>query len=613
MLIPGNILEIHLGDRASSLKPYPERWINRYLAGRGFNVAWLFEHLSPGTDPLGPENPLLYSCGLLTGKTAPASSRVHVNSLSPLTGILGSSNVGGQFGVRLRGCGIQALIIQGRSDTPVYLYITENKVEFRPAGHLWGCDTWETQERLRSDLGDEALQVLAIGPAGEKGVGFACILTDRDHAAGRTGMGAVMGSKNLKAIVVKDPGYRHDEAQPGGRDAIRKYVGKIRAAEEFKNFSRYGGAGYVKWADDRGIGAVRNFRDNHFEAIDRIDGRRLDRFKVQSKGCYRCPVRCKAELDMGNGATRPEFESMMNLGPKCGLDDLEAIVRLDNLCSRLGIDIISAGNAVAFAMDLFERKILSSEDCGGLDLSWGNAGAMEALIRQIADREALGAVFSQGVRRAAEIIGKGAEAFAPHVKGLELAAYHPAYIMGTALGYATSGRGGDFSSIYASLEYTWPPEKAAAAFGTPDAVRLDAVSGKAALIRRAMCANAALDSLGLCKVPALSMIGAFDLVDEAELASALTGSRIEPEGLLRCGERVITLERLLNIRFGAGTEDDRLPLMFSSSEYAGADAPDIPERVKTMVRYFYREMGWDVQGRPTAAKLSEMGIDHDNL
>jgi len=572
-------------------------------------MAWLYAHLRPGTDPLGPENPLLFSCGLLTGKTAPASSRVHVNALSPLTGILGSSNIGGHFGVRLRGCGIQTLIIRRRADAPVYLYITDNGIEFRPAAHLWGLDTRETQERLRAELADNTVQVFTIGPAGEKGVPFACILTGRDHAAGRTGMGAVMGSKNLKAIVVKDPGHRHDEATAGGRDAIRKYVGKIKAAAEYKTFSRFGGAGYVKWADDKGIAAARNFRETRFEGIDRIDGRQLDRYKVRSSGCYRCPIQCKAELDMGKGRTRPEFESMVNLGAKCGLEDLDALVRLDNLCSELGIDIISTAGAVAFAMDLFERKILSPEDCGGLDLTWGNAVAMEILIRQIASREGLGGILSHGVRRAAEIIGNGADACAPHVKGLELAAYHPASIMGTALGYAVSGRGGDFSNIYASLEYTWPPEKAAAAFGTPDAVRPDSTNGKAPLIRRAMNVNAALDSLGLCKVPVLSLIGAFDLVNEADLASALTGLNLGAAELMDCGERVINLERLLNIRFGAGSEDDRLPPMFSSTDYAGEGAADLTGQMETMVRAFYREMGWDEQGQPTPEKLTELGIE----
>ena len=254
-------------------------------------------------------------------------------------------------------------------------------------------------------------------------------------------MGAVMGSKNLKAIVIREKKLTPTRvSRHNGFTSIKRYAKQIKASPEFNFVAKYGGAGYIKWADEMGILATRNYRQNHFEAVDEIDGTRLGKHVTRSRGCYRCPVRCKAELDFhngrfeGNGAIRPEFEPMLSLGSKCGLSDLETLVYLDNLCSRLGLDNISAGSAIAFAMDLYDRAILTLTDTGGIELTWGNGDAMETLIRQMAYRKGLGALLSQGIRRAAAVFGRGSERYAPHVKGLELTGYHPYEIMGTALG-----------------------------------------------------------------------------------------------------------------------------------------------------------------------------------
>jgi len=249
-------------------------------------------------------------------------------------------------------------------------------------------------------------------------------------------------------------------------------------------------------------------------------------------------------------------------------------------------------------------------DCGGIDLSWGNAGAMRALIKQIAYKEKLGTILSQGVRRAAVSIGHGAERYAPHVKGLELAAYHPRSLMGTALGYTVAGRGGDYSSVYASIEYNWSRDKAAAEFGNPEAVDRKSAGGKAPLIRRALIINAVLDALGICKVPALSMIGAFDLKDEAELAAAVSGVDLSAAQLFSIGERIVTKERLLNLRYGVTVGDDCLPQMFFDPEYmAGHAEGDVSAKLSEMQIQFYQEMGWDSQGQPTPATCKSLGID----
>jgi aldehyde:ferredoxin oxidoreductase len=619
MVLPGQVLNIDLTQGTWSFSPFPEELIRKVLGGRGLNVWYLYQHLPARTDPLDPENILMFSCGLLTGTAAPASSRLHVNALSPLTGLLGSSNTGGKFGAALRACNIQTLIIRGRSPKPVFLYLDRDTVNIMDAQPLWGLDTWETEEYLKQEFQDDAIKFMIIGPGGENGARFGCIMTDRDHAAGRTGMGTMMGSKNLKAIVIKAqkavspppaPPSRRGEIN-NGHTAITNYIRQIRNSAEFNTFSTYGGAGYVKWADDMGIMPTRNYRESHFQEAESLDGRRLQPYITRPKGCYRCPVQCKAQLQFQNGKfektplARPEFESMLAFGPKCGLNDLETVVHLDNLCSRLGLDSLSAASTIAFAMDLYERGILTEQDTGALQVEWGNGEVMETLIRQMAYQEGFGAILAQGVRRAARMIGKGAEQFAPHVKGLELSAYHPRELMGTALGYAVSSRGGDFTQAYPTLEYRWSPEKATAEFGTPLAVNRHATQGKGHLVKRTMIISAVLDCLGLCKVPALSLIGSFDLQNEAELMSVLTGQAIDAAALFKIGERIVNLERLFNLKHGASWADDTLPPMF-------LDNASQPVPLEPMLQEFYATMGWDEQGRSLETTLQELEIETGN-
>ena len=616
MAFAGQILEIDLSAGNWKFLPYPDDLQWKYLSGRGFNVQYLYNNMPADADPLGPENILLFSCGLLTGTAAPASARLHINARSPLTGLLGSSNIGGNFGAKLRSSGIQSLIIRGKSPEPVYLWIDGDKIEIRNARSIWGLDTWQTDEQLKTKLGTEKLEIMTIGPAGESGTLFGCIMTDRDHAAGRTGMGTVMGSKNLKAIVVKEPKKKIlFRASENGHEAIKRYIWQMKNSPHYKDIKKHGGAGYVKWADDLGILATRNFRENTFEAAGQIDGKNLEKNITRTRGCYRCPVRCKAELAFPEGklkgrkAVRPEFEPMLSLGSRCGLTDLETLVYLDNLCSRLGMDSISAGGAIAFAMDLFDRGILTPEDTGGLELSWGNGQAMEVLIRQMAAGEGFGGILAKGVRQAARIIGRGAENYAPHVKGLELAGYHPDNIMGTALGYTVSNRGADFSDVYATLEYKWMPDEKIEEFGLPETIDLNSIQGKAALVRQCMIVGMVMDCLGLCKVPALCLICAYDLVAEAELASELTDQPVSVGDLFAAGERILNLERLINLRFGATEADDRLPDMFFDKEYNAGKQPSKPQEwMEPMKQEFYAAMGWDENGRPAEKTLDQLGL-----
>jgi len=616
MEINGKILDINLDTLTWQTLRLPEKVTRQYIGGRGYNVQFLYHHLPTHADPLSPENLLLFSGGLLTGTAAPASARLHINARSPLTGILGSSNVGGGFGAALRSCGIQTLIVRGKAPEPVYLWVDSDSVEIRNAKSIWGLDTWQTQEHLESKFDSRKLKIMSIGPGGENGTLFGCIMTEKDHAAGRTGMGTVMGSKNLKAIVIKAQKRKAAfRARNNGHEAIKRYIWQIKNSPHYRTFKKYGGAGYVKWADDLGIMGTRNFQSNTFESVEQIDGKKLNENVTRAHGCYRCPVQCKAELKLdagrfkGKKSFRPEFEPMLALGPKCGLSDLETLVYLDNLCSRMGIDSISAGNSLAFAMDLFERKILTRADTGGLDLAWGNGVSMEILIRQMASGDGFGAVLGQGVRRAAQIIGRGADYYAAHVKGLEMSGYHPDKMMGTALGYAVASRGADFNDVYSAIEHKWLPDDGSEEFGTPRASDLTSIHGKAELVRRAMIVGTVVDSLGLCKVPALSLISAYDLVAEAELTTELTGETFAVADLFAAGERIVNTERLINLRCGASDADDRLPDMFFDKQYNDGQEPSKPsEWMEPMKKQFYHVMGWDEQGRPMADKLAKLGI-----
>ena len=609
MTTAASILNIDLSSATIETSLLPQEQIDRYIGGRGFNVGYLYEHLLWDVHPLGPENILMISAGLLTGTKAPSSSRIHVSALSPQTGLIGSSNVGGHLGVRFHDFGIQSVIIKGCAERPVYVYVHEKGIEFRDASFLWGLDTVATQTALETKLDDKRIKSITIGPAGENKIPFACLITDADHAAGRTGMGAVMGSKNLKAVVFGKPAKKKQKPLTAtAREAIDHYVGLIKSSTKYQAFSEYGGAGFLTWADEMQIMPTRNYQKTRFEGIERLDGRRLVSHKIRSRGCTRCVIQCKAELKIkagqfaGQRMHRPEFESLMVLGAKCGLDDADAVTYLDNLCSRLGMDTLSAGSVIAFAMDLFERGIITEEDTDGLPIKWGDVAVMETLLKQIAHGRRFGKVLGQGVKAAAEHIGGKAVELAPHVIGLELTAYHPENLLGTALGYMVSSRGGDY--VYASMEHRWSPEKARAELGSPKAVDRHSFEAKGELVRRAMLVNIALDSLGLCRVPALTCIGDFDLLHEADLAAAITDLPISAEALFLAADRIATLERLFNLRQGLFADQERLPPIFFKNEGQKLTL----ERMNQMLAEFYHVMGWDRLGRPTPEKLAALEI-----
>ena len=399
-------------------------------------------------------------------------------------------------------------------------------------------------------------------------------------------------------------------------ELVKDYIRRVRSSvSRYRDYSTWGSSGDILELHLLGLLGTQNYRKMQFDRAREIDGRRLANYVTRKISCHRCPVHCKAEVEIPKGkykgfkGGRPEYETVIDLGALCGVGDPEALFYLSNLCNILGLDSISTGSVIAFAMDLYDRGILSLEDTDGLDLTWGNAEAMEALMINIANREGLGDILAQGVRRAAETIGKGAEKYAYHVKGVEIYGGDPRGMMGTALSYAVSLRGGDFTSVYPVPEFRYTPEKAEKEFGTRAAVDFQAGEGKGSLVRKCLLVSAVFDSLGICKVPALTIIGDFDLEKESALTRALTGLEISTPELFRIGERIVNFQKLINLKLGATVNDDTLPEKFRHEPIR--EGPARGRRVHeldAMVRSFYSCMGWDQQGVPTEAKLKELGI-----
>jgi aldehyde:ferredoxin oxidoreductase len=474
---------------------------------------------------------------------------------------------------------------------------------------LWGMDTRQTNEKIKCMVGDEKAEILTIGTAGENRVRYACIMAGIDHSAGHTGMGAVMGSKKLKAICVRGV-TRNRKTTSEAKKIVKEYVESIRSSvSRYRDYSQLGSSGDLRELNQMGILGTRNYRSMQLEGADRIDGRNLKSYVVRNITCPRCAVHCKAEVELKEGkyrgfrGGRPEYETVIDLGALCGLTDPDALMYLSNICNILGIDTISTGSVLAFAMDLYDRGILTIEETDGIDLTWGNADAMEEMMKKIATRTGFGDILADGVFRASQKIGRGAEKYAYHVKGVELYGADPRGMMGTALSYAVSMRGGDFTSVYPIPEFRYTPERAEKEFGTRQVVNRLATAGKGAMVRYCLIVSSIIDSIGICKVPALTIAGNYDLEKETRLIQALTGLEIDKGRLLFIGERIVNMEKLFNLRFGATADLDTLPDKFLQEPIGEGPSTGAKVDLVPMVQDFYRSMGWDEKGVPLPETL----------
>lgn len=611
----GDLVWVDLTTGQITREPCPEDILRGYLGGRGLAARLLLEHISASVGALDPENLLIITAGFLGGSRMITAGRVHIGARSPLTGMIGCSNGGGHFGAEMKNCGILALIVAGRAAEPVFINIDGKELTIEDAVPLWGLLTGEARCRIRETVGDDRAAVILIGPAGEKLSPLGCIITDMGHAAGRTGMGAVMGSKNLKAVVARKDGAAGAKSPPEAAAAVKKYIAALRELPCWEEWSTVGSSASVSWTDQMGASGAKNFSAVTFEGVEMACGSSFSDLITRYRGCYNCPIRCRAEVQIDRGrhrgftGDRGEYEPLSSWGPRCGnADGLESIYLL-NRCDEYGIDSKGAGNLVAFAMELYEKGILTKADTGGLELAWGSARAMEALLEDIVYRRPpLGFLLSRGMREAAGAIGPGAEQYAYHVKGLSLSIMDPRGFKATGLGYAISSRGGDFSYVYAKPEYAYTPEQALEAYGSEKAADRLSVEGKPRMVRECICANAVVDSLGICKIPEFSMLLDFNLEAAAQILGAFTGENYSGANLHKIGERIVNAERLLNFRLGATGKDDTLPHKFLTEAVACGPCKGAVVELQPMLQEFYRLMGWDEDGAVGMEKLNELGL-----
>jgi aldehyde:ferredoxin oxidoreductase len=597
----GKLLRINLGNRQSHIEDIPEQWIKNFLGGRGLAARYLYDELDAGVEPLGPDNKLLFMMGPLGATTAMSVSRMALVTKSPLTGTIAKSIMGGNFGAYLKFAGFDGIIVEGEAEKPTYVHIDKDGVHILDADEIWGLDTQETHAKLRQRHG-RSTQTACIGPAGEKLVRYAIILSDR-RCAGRTGIGAVMGAKKLKAIAVNSAGPLSVYDSQRFKKLAREQIGGLKTSPRRIRMTDFGTSYLTLGFEKMGIFPIKNFQEGHLEGIERLSEEEFAKIKVKNSGCYGCMTKCGQERRVTEGlyagalSEGPDYETIWALGGNLANTDLASLVAADSLCDRLGIDTISTGNAIGFACELFERGIITQKDTDGLDLTWGNHGEIVKLVEKIGRREGFGKLLGEGTKRAAEHIGKGAEAYAIHVKSLEIPAYEPRAIKGYGLIFATS-------NIGANHMYGRPREELA---GTKDRF---AEEGKGEDIARAQKGQAVEDSIVQCSFGAAT---GFTPELRGELLVAATGFNEfgAPAYLDQIGERIICLERSFNVREGFSRKDDTLParMLTEPLKNAGPSTGQVIQKLDTLLDEYYQAFGYIRQGIPSIEKLTQLGLE----
>ena len=597
----GKILRVDLTERRISTEKLDAEIAKKFIGGKGLGAKILYDSLKLGTDPLSPENILIFASGPLTATLAPTSARWAVVTKSPLTNIFLDCQVGGYFGAAMKLAGFDCIIMEGKADSPVYLWVHDGNAEILNAGDLWGKGCFETENTLKKRLGESA-HVASIGPAGENLVRYACISVDKYRQAGRGGAGAVMGSKNLKAVAVRSASYKIEYADPEGfREAAKKALKVIRENSFIPLRRKYGTPIWVAPVNKAALLPTRNFRTGVFEKAKNISGETMrDKIVVKDGTCYNCIIQCWKYTHVESGKYKvdelagPEYESIALLGSDCGVGSIEAVAHASMLCDDLGLDTISTGNSIAFAMECYERGLLTADDTDGLELKFGNADAEIEMVKKIAYRKGLGNLLAEGVRRASKKIGDGSERFAMHVKGLEIPGYDPRGAFGMALAYATSDRGACHQrawTVRAEIEGKLEPR-----FST---------KGRARFVKETQDERAMCFSLVLCDFAPLEVKHFVELLNKA------TGFNFTVEDYLKTGERIWNLTRLFNVREGITRKDDTLPPRFMEEPLPeGVTKGQVvtKEMLDEMLDEYYALRGWDKNGVPTEEKLKELGL-----
>ena len=595
--IAGKILRVNLTDGSIKHEALSPGLAREFLGGRGLGGKMLADEIRAGIDPLGEENKIFFVTGPLTGTSAPTGGRYMVVTKSPLNNAIASSNSGGFWGAELKFAGYDMLIVEGRAKEPVYIYIRDNQVEIRPAGKLWAMTTSQVTDALLAEAGDRKARVLNIGPAGENLSRIASVMNDRWRAAGRSGVGAVMGAKNLKAVVVRGSGKVEAAIQERFKEAVSKSLQKIKEnGVTGQGLPAYGTAILVNIMNEHGIYPTNNFQLGVFPQAEATSGETLaEKYLKKKDPCFRCPIACGRYCSVdGEEGGGPEYETVWAFGADCGISDLKAIIRANNVCNEMGLDTISAGATIAAAMELYQRGRIRPEELDGApELTWGNGEAIVEWTRKMGRAEGLGAKLALGAARLCEAYGM--PELSMTVKKLELPAYDPRGVFGHGLQYATANRGGCHVRGYMiSPEILGSPEKL-------DRFTLD---GKAEWVKIFQDLTAVIDSLGICLFTSFAL-GAQDYTD---LYNAATGENFSVEELLACGDRIFNNERLFNLAEGYTAKDDTLPKRLLEDPMPDGPSKGYVHPLDKMLPKYYEIRGWAADGVPTAAKRQALRL-----
>jgi aldehyde:ferredoxin oxidoreductase len=594
------ILKIDLTTGKTEEYKIPEAWERDFLGGASLAARLLYPVLTKELDPFSPESPLLFVNGPLTGTSGPTVGRFAVCGKGPATGLWAESHCGGFWGPELRFAGYDGLWITGKAEAPVYLWIEDGRLEVRQAAHIWGKDTYETQDIIKGEVAQKGIHVACVGPAAENGILFAGIYCDHGRTAGRTGLGAVMASKNLKAIAVhgtQKPPLVHAELYAGPRSESNR---TLKVDNEARILHELGTAGVANYAEYLGAMPAKYYHQGGFESVDKVSGSNMaDTILTGQSACHACVIACGrvVKLEDGNKRKGPEYETIVSFGPNLLIDDLVEITRLGELCDRYGMDTISAGNTIGLAFYLFEQGKISKQDTGGLELRWGDVMAVRQLVKMTAFRDGFGEWIAQGSKR----LGKhfGAEEEAVQVNGLEVACHDPRGVSGMALSYATSPRGAchnqsdyffvDFGHTYPEIGIEYFPRQAEAE--------------KSANVAKHQDWRTVYNAMVMCIFANVAPQMQVDLINAA------CGYDWTVADMMRCGERGWNMKRAINNRMGLTAVNDKLPKALLEPLSTGGTEGYVPN-IRAMLDAYYSARGWDKEtGFPTKEKLFELGLD----
>lgn len=610
----GKILRVDLSKMQTSVEEPGDDFYRRYMGGNGFVAYFLLKEVPKGTNPLGAKNVLIFANGPVTGVTVAGAGRNAVGAKSPLTGGYGEADVGGFFGAELKKAGFDAVIIKGKAAKPVYLWLNRGEVEIRSAEHLWGMETLECLNAVREELGEKSARIAVIGPAGEKMVKCACIINDLKHAAGRTGLGAVMGSKKLKCIVAKGKG----NVSVADKEKVKGLATYMR--ENWRDHSlqmhELGTPGGIPGLNELGALPTRNFQDGQFEAFDKISGQTMaDTILSGTDSCFACPVRCKRIVDVADDEYKvnkkyggPEYETIGAFGSNCGIDDLRAISKANEICNAQGMDTITAGMMVSFAMECYENGLIDSKMAGGLDLKFGNSEAMVKLVEQMAQKKGLGKILAEGMEEAIKKFGAKSVKYAVAVKGQPLPMHECRVRHGQALGYAVSPTGADhMHNFWDNGMASDPVGEGIKAIGVYKAVPMTELNAeKVRAYKYSSNWQWLLNCIGMC------MFLGWSKRQIVELVEGVAGWETNVWELIRTGERGVTLARVFNMREGLTREGDMLPdRIMNQGHFKGKlnEKPISKDELNNALTTFYSMMGWDPKtGKPLDITLDELDV-----